>query len=97
MARSVVPANLKWTATSLEVLMAVLCAIYLITANLWVLIAWEVVGLFYVIGGFIKIWPGKPLKVIPEHEAKEIYRWTWLSNVLAALAGIYSAVVALSA
>lgn len=97
MARSVVPANLKWIATSLEGLMAVLCVIYLITANLWVLIAWEVLGLFYVIEGFIKIWPGKPLKVIPEHEAKEIYRWTWVSNVLAALAGIYSAVVALSA
>lgn len=77
--------------------MAVLCIIYLITANLGVLIAWEALGLFYVIAGLVKIWPGKPLKVIPEHQAKEVYRWTWVSNVLAALVGIYSAVVALSA
>ena len=47
--------------------------------------------------GLITIWPGKPLEVIPEHEAKERYRWSWISNVFAAFVGIYSAVTALSA
>lgn len=94
--KAVVPPRNRWTSTFFEIVISLLCIAYLATADLGVMVAWEIIGVLYVIFGIALIWRGENLQKVPKHEAKEIFRWTWVTNVLAAVVGIYSAIIALS-
>lgn len=95
MARTVQHRRVRVAAFTIEIVTMLLSLAYLLTTQTALLIAWEMCALVYLFAGLCVSWEGKPLPVIPDHEARETYRWSWVSSILSALIGVYSAMVAL--
>lgn len=85
-----------WLATIVELLIIVTCVIYLLTVELWSLVLWETVTGLYLIVGLALIWNGRINPDFDHQEAAETSKWFWAPPLVASLAGVNSAVIALT-
>lgn len=88
---------IRWAGTAAEVCIFLASLAFLVTLEVWALVAWLAVGTLYVIGGFAAVWRGGPIEADASAALRSVTRWSWISPLLAATIGAVSAVTALVA
>lgn len=71
--------------------------LYVVTAQLWALLAWELVALCYIVVGLALIWRGGATAFADAVVVRELRRWAWVLPVASSAVGAHSAVLALVA
>ncbi|MFF8893029.1 DUF1345 domain-containing protein [Brevibacterium casei] len=84
-----------WASGAAQAVIVVMCVLYLLTNELWALIAWECVTLGYLVIGLIVVWWGRLPETGGREEARVVAKWLWIPPLLAAIVGVQAAITAM--
>ena len=86
-----------WAGTLAEVSIILASLVYVVSVELWALIAWETLAVIYLGIGFTLAWSGTTPSRVSRGEVRAAARWAWVLPLISSFAGVTSAVLALLA
>ena len=86
-----------WVGAVAEICIIVASLVYVVSSELWALIAWEALATGYLAIGFTLAWSGKRPSRVSRGDVRAVARWSWVLPLISSFAGVNSAVLALIA
>lgn len=90
------PRAAVWVWLGCDAVIAVSALAWLVTAQLWALLVWEILAVAYLVIGIAVVWSGSSERSGSSHSARIVARLSWILPFCASVVGIYAAVTALS-
>ena len=84
-----------WVGAVAEICIIVASLVYVVSSELWALIAWEALATGYLAIGFTLAWSGKRPSRVSRGDVRAVARWSWVLPLISSFAGVNSAVLAL--